>query len=214
MNAATAFQDSEPTYLMHANPSSGWQTLRTGGGQALCFRSQKEATAHARVVLARRQKSEDDLAETSIFSRSATKEITLGLTELIQQQRTETRKRLAARLATVKRLAELKDEAAEEGVAISKASEVALKAFLSAAPFTRRPYITLLDNGNLRAFWEDRTAGEEVGLQFLGGDVVQYVIFARREVEGQPYIARLAGRDVVTSIDGQIESNGLRRLMA
>lgn len=213
MNAATAFHDSEPAHPMYASPSSGWMTARTGGGQFVCFGSQKAAIAHARVVLAQRPKAED-LAETSIFSQSETKEVTQGLKELIRQQAKEVRKRLAARVATIKRLAELKDEAAEEGVTISKASEVALKTFLSAAPFTRRPYVTLLDNGNLRAFWEDRAAGEEVGLQFLGGDVVQYVIFARREAEGQPYIARLAGRDVVTSIDGQIESNGLRRLMA
>lgn len=213
MNAATAFHDSEPAHPMYASPSSGWMTSRTGSGQFQCFRSHKSAVAHAKAALQAKSERSPD-ASSSIFARAATKVALQELRDLLERQMEETKKRVLAYSATLQRLGELRDTADEEGLPVSRSSETALKAFLSAAAFTRRPYVSLLDNGNLRAFWEDKTSREQVGLQFLGGDVVQYVIFAKREGEAGPYIARSAGRDLVTNIDGQIENNGLRRLMA
>ncbi|MBB5224514.1 hypothetical protein HNP73_004485 [Amaricoccus macauensis] len=151
-------------------------------------------------------------APTVVFTNDVAKERRSAADELADRQAEEAKKRTAAQAAAEKRLQELKEVAAEEGHVVSLASEKGLKAFLAAIPFTKRPYITLLDNGNVRAFWEDKAAGEQVGLQFLGGDQVQYVIFARRA--GQGYIARNAGRDLVTNMESQIETNGLRRLMA
>lgn len=149
---------------------------------------------------------------TVVFTNDVAKERKSEADELADRQVEEAKKRTAAQTAAERRLQELKEAAAEEGYAVSLASEKALRAFLAAMPFTKRPYITLLDNGNVRAFWEDKAAGEQVGLQFLGGDQVQYVIFARRA--GQGYIARNAGRDLVTNMESQIETNGLRHLMA
>lgn len=146
-----------------------------------------------------------------VFSDQIALERKSGAIELAEKQAEETKKRIAAHEASRKRLEELRSIADEEGYKISAASEKALKAFLAATSFTKRPYITLLDNGNVRAFWEDKAAGEQIGLQFLGGDHVQYVIFARRA--GQGYIARSAGRDLVTNMESQIDGNGLRRLM-
>jgi hypothetical protein len=151
-------------------------------------------------------------AHAAIFTNRITTEPKSGADELADRQTEETKKRLAAVAEVNKRLSDLRVTAAEEEYPISRESLKALKIFLNATTFTKRPYIALLDSGNLRALWEDRAAGEQIGLQFLGGDTVQFVIFARRADEG--FIARSAGRDLITNIQSQIEANGLRRLMS
>ncbi|CAN0119650.1 unnamed protein product [Phaeothamnion confervicola] len=54
--------------------------------------------------------------------------------------------------------------------------------FLGGLKLAHRPAIFLLDNGNFRALWRDENNKQQVGLQFLGNETVQYVIFVR---EGQ-----------------------------
>jgi len=150
---------------------------------------------------------------SGVFSDQIAIEPKFGSEALTDRQAEEAKKRVAAQEAAEKRLEELKEIAVEDGYEISSASEKALRAFLAATPFSKRPYITLLDNGNVRALWEDETAGEQIGLQFLNRDFVQFVIFVRRERDGESYIARAAGRDLITNIVGQIENHCLRRLM-
>lgn len=116
----------------------------------------------------------------------------------------------AARAATA-RIRELKADARAEGHTVSAASEEDLQAFLDGYVFTRRPFITLLDNGNLRALWKN-AAGEQIGIQFRGGKQVQYVFFARRD--GGDFMARVSGRDSLADIGRQIEALNLGRLMA
>jgi len=120
------------------------------------------------------------------------------------------RKYLKAFRAAKARIMELKDDARAEGYGVSAASENDLLAFLNGRVFTRRPFITLLDNGNLRALWKN-AEGEQIGLQFRGGKQVQYVLFARRKDEG--FMARASGRDSLAGIERQIEAHNLGRLM-
>jgi hypothetical protein len=153
-------------------------------------------------------------ADSSIFSPQIAIKSKIESEELANGQVEGAKKRIVAQKAAEKRLEDLKELAAEEGCKISVDSERALRAFLAAVPFSKRPYINLLDNGNFRAFWEDTSTGEQIGLQFLGNTDVQFVIFARRQGESNCYIARTSGRDLVTNIDQQIETYGLRRLMS
>lgn len=120
------------------------------------------------------------------------------------------RKHLKAFKAATARLNELKVDARAEGCTVSPESEKDFLAFLNCRIFTRRPFITLLDNGNLRALWKN-AEGEQIGLQFLGAHKVQYVLFAKR-IRGE-FMARASGRDTLSDIDRQIEAHNLGRLM-
>ena len=62
--------------------------------------------------------------------------------------------------------------------------------FMGAKGFSRRAGLVLLDNGNLRAVWRDN-AGSNVGLEFLGGGTVLYVMF-------KPYVD---GRETAREAD-------------
>ena len=67
-----------------------------------------------------------------------------------------------------------------------------------------------MDNGNLRAVWKDDHENQ-MGLQFLGESMVQYVIFKRREPD-QP-ISRVAGRDTFEGLKRQIDAFELGSLL-
>ena len=56
----------------------------------------------------------------------------------------------------------------------------------------------LMDNGNLRAIWRDGQ-GTHLGLQFLGGGMVQYVIFKKRAKEQS--LSRATGRDSLEGLE-------------
>ena len=67
-----------------------------------------------------------------------------------------------------------------------------------------------MDNGNLRAIWKDGE-GSRLGLQFLGGGMVQYVVFKRRSAKQQ--VSRVAGRDTFKGILRQVEAFDLGSLL-
>jgi hypothetical protein len=67
-----------------------------------------------------------------------------------------------------------------------------------------------MDNGNLRATWKDEH-GTRLGLQFLGGGMVQFVI-SRRRKQGQP-ISRVSGRDSLRGLERQIVAFELNSLL-
>ena len=67
-----------------------------------------------------------------------------------------------------------------------------------------------MDNGNLRAVWKDNK-GNRLGLQFLGGGMVQHVIFKQRNA-ARP-ISRVAGRDTFEGIKRQIDTFDLDSLL-
>jgi hypothetical protein len=77
------------------------------------------------------------------------------------------------------RIQALRVEAEIDQVPFSDASYADFRAFIRQVPSRARPAIFLRDNGNLRALWKNDNQ-EQIGLQFLGGGDVQYVILKRR----------------------------------
>jgi hypothetical protein len=92
----------------------------------------------------------------------------------------------------VSRLAELQDEAKEENLSISEKSKADLIKFTQDNTNIKRPHIFLVENGNFRAVWKN-DKDEQVGIQFLGDDVGQFVIFVARNDAN--FVARSCGRD-------------------
>ena len=109
-----------------------------------------------------------------------------------------------------KRIALLKNEATEAGDPFNAPSERDFVHFVNSHRQLRRPSIYLVDNGNLRAVWNN-AAGLHLGLQFLGGAQVQFVIFAKRSDAAD--VVRSAGRDTLKGIERQITSFDLAELV-
>jgi len=105
------------------------------------------------------------------------------------------------------RIEALRVEASEDGYVLSASSERDFWRFIRSEPFMRKGNVVLMDNGNLRAVWKGED-GTHVGLQFLGGSLVQYVIFKRRAAVGA--ISRVAGRDSIDGVKRQIAAFELR----
>lgn len=70
----------------------------------------------------------------------------------------------------------LREEAAAEGVIFNKDSERDFWTFIELFPFVRRGSLFLMENGNLRAVWDD-DEGNLLGIQFLGNSLARYVVF-------------------------------------
>ncbi len=104
----------------------------------------------------------------------------------------------------------LREEARHDGHALNLASEVDFRQFIQSAPRVRKGNLVLMDNGNLRAIWKDGQ-GARLGLQFLGGRMIQYVIFKRR-TQGQQ-ISRVTGRDTFEGLKRQIDAFELHSLL-
>lgn len=112
--------------------------------------------------------------------------------------------------AYMPRLKFLQDEALHDGCELNPASEVDFRNFVQSDPDIRRGNLVLMDNGNLRATWKDEH-GARLGLQFLGGGMVQFVLFKRRK-QGQP-ISRVSGRDSLRGLERQIVAFELNSLL-
>ena len=108
------------------------------------------------------------------------------------------------------RIAELREYGVEDGVTVNLASEKDFWAFVKSLPAARPGSLALMDNGNLRAVWKGK--GEShLGLQFLGGRMVEYVIFKRRPRAGK--VSRVAGADTFDGIKRQIDAFDLSALL-
>ena len=108
------------------------------------------------------------------------------------------------------RIEDLQHEAELDGYALNGKSETDFWKFVRSAPDFRRGSLVLIDNGNLRAIWENEQ-DSHLGLQFLGDDMVQYVIFRRRETARK--LSRVAGRDTIGGVSRQIEAFDLGSLL-
>ena len=108
------------------------------------------------------------------------------------------------------RLRELHIDALRNVEPFSDSSLADLRSFLESHPFGERPAIFLLDDGNLRAVWRNADK-EQVGLQFLGGGIVQFVMFVRRRQP--PMMSRSAGTDTLTAIRRLIKNNDCDHLL-
>ena len=99
----------------------------------------------------------------------------------------------------------LKEIGEEEKIAYNANSEQDLWRFLKRLSFIKSPKLFLLDNGNLRAVWKGH-GGKHIGLQFLGGGQIQFVIFSRR---GEHNMARIRGRDDFAGIARQLDASAI-----
>ena len=126
----------------------------------------------------------------------------------------ELRDKLAAMQATYnafkERIETLKSDAALEGFSLSASSKRDFWAFARSIPFIRKGSLVLMDNGNLRGVWKDER-GNQIGLQYLGTDSVQFVIFKRPGGAGGA--ARVAGCTSLTDIKRQIRAFDLEGLL-
>jgi hypothetical protein len=114
------------------------------------------------------------------------------------------------RETTRARIDALREDAQDEGIQTCDASEYDLHRFLLTWAGASDPLISLLDNGNFRILW-DSEDGRQIGLQFLGSDLVQFVLFAKRE--GVDQLSRSAGRDTVDGVVRQIRGLDLLSLL-
>ena len=110
----------------------------------------------------------------------------------------------------VARMTLLRNEALQDGYDLNHSSKTDFLQFIRSSPGIRKGNLVLMDNGNLRAIWKD-SEGSRIGLQFLGGRMVQFVIF-RRRTSGEP-ISRASGRDSVEGLERQIDAFELRYLV-
>lgn len=108
------------------------------------------------------------------------------------------------------RIEALRSDAMLDGYDLNAASEHDFWRFIRSEPFVQKGNLVLLDNGNLRAIWKGEH-GAHIGLQFLGDQTVQYVIFKRRAAAGA--ISRVAGRDSIEGVIRQIAAFDLRSLI-
>jgi hypothetical protein len=111
---------------------------------------------------------------------------------------------------TRSRIDALREDALDEEIQVHDASESDLHRFLLTWTGASDPFISLLDNGNFRILW-DSDDGRQIGLQFLGDDSVQFVLFAKRD--GVAQLSRSAGRDTVDGVVRQIRGLDLLSLL-
>ena len=112
--------------------------------------------------------------------------------------------------AYVPRLEFLQDEARHDGYELNPASEIDFRNFVRSDPDIRKGNLVLMDNGNLRATWKDEH-GTRLGLQFLGGGMVQFVLFKRRKQKS--LISRVSGRDSLEGLERLIVAFELNSLL-
>ncbi len=99
------------------------------------------------------------------------------------------------------RIEELKGYALEDEIEVIPASEQDFWAFVESLSSNKRASLVLCDNGNLKAVWKD-TGANHLGIQFLGNERGEYVIFKRRQRASE--ISRVAGIDTLQGIKNQM----------
>ena len=107
----------------------------------------------------------------------------------------------------VKRIQDLKEIGLDDGISLNPDSISACLKFFFANPFLKLAGLIVKENGNLRAIWEGENE-VHVGLQFLGDQSLQYVIFKQRTPEAP--VSRVSGRDTMDGIMHQIEAFDLK----
>jgi hypothetical protein len=108
------------------------------------------------------------------------------------------------------RIEYLRTEAELDGFTVNEVSEKDFWSFFRSMPFLRKAGVILMDNGNLRAVWRDEHKSR-LGLQFLGDQSVEYVIFKRRQ--GAKDVSRAAGFDTLNGFKKQIHAFDLKTLV-
>ena len=98
----------------------------------------------------------------------------------------------------------------DDGFGLSEASERDFWQYIRSTPFAQKAGLVLVDNGNLRAVWKGDDESH-LGIQFLGNQWVEYVIFKRRP--STRHVARVAGHDTLDGVKRLIDAFDLTSLM-
>ncbi|MCY3729482.1 MAG: hypothetical protein OXF97_10875 [Nitrospira sp.] len=151
----------------------------------------------------------NDCVPVTYVASSNTLEDTLRSSDLVSQYRaefetiwTERQKTYQAythRIEELRRFASEDDECSD----IGKSSREDFWWFVKSMPLAKRAELVLMDNGNLRAVWkgDDKT---HIGLQFLGSQLGEYVIFKRRL--GAKKVSRVVGIDTLEGLKKQVRA--------
>ena len=109
-----------------------------------------------------------------------------------------------------RRIETLHSDAEDDGFALNEESKKDFWQYIRSVPFAQKAGLVLMDNGNLRAVWKGDDESR-LGIQFLGNQWVEYVIFNRRPSTID--VARVAGRDTLDGVKRQIDAFDLTSLM-
>ncbi len=104
------------------------------------------------------------------------------------------------------RIEMLKVTAEDEGIVFNDTSEQDFWKFMRSVPYTLKAEIVVTDSGNLRAVWRGDEV-KHVGLQFLGGRRIEYVMWTRRT--GSVNLWTKADRDTFEGVKEQIRASKL-----
>lgn len=110
-----------------------------------------------------------------------------------------------------KRIETLRRLAADEEIKVNEASVEDFRYFVGFVVPTQNAQLIVMDNGNLRAVWKN-DEGSHLGLQFLGGRRVQFVVFRRGGPERK--VDRLAGESSFDEMRKSIGDWGLSPLVS
>ena len=97
----------------------------------------------------------------------------------------------------------MRTDAEIDGFSVNKASEANFWSFIGSIPSVRKAELVLMDNGNFRAVWKDKN-GDHLGVQFLGDQMAEYVIFKHRPAAGS--VSRVAGIDTLEGVITQLHA--------
>lgn len=106
------------------------------------------------------------------------------------------------------RIEVLRSDAEDDGFVLNEASERDFWHYIRSVPFAQKAGLVLVDNGDLRAVWKGDDESH-LGIQFLGNQWVEYVIFKRRPSTSD--VARVAGRDTLDGVKRQIDAFDLAK---
>lgn len=101
------------------------------------------------------------------------------------------------------RIETLRSDAEIEGFAVNNASEEDFWSFIGSIPSAKKAELVLMDNGNFRAVWKGKN-GDHLGIQFLGEQMAEYVIFKQRPSAGS--VSRVAGIDTFDGVITQLQA--------
>ena len=109
------------------------------------------------------------------------------------------------------RIEALRGYGEDDEIKVSEDSERDFWAFVHSELLSEKAALFLTDNGNLRAVWKGEDSSH-VGIQFLGQQKAEYVIFKRREVSEDVY--RVAGVDTLGGVRKRIQDFDLTSLVS
>jgi hypothetical protein len=108
-----------------------------------------------------------------------------------------------------RRVEELGSIAQDEALEFNEASADQALNFAMKVQGCSRPSAFLIGNGNVRLLWT-HPSGQQIGLQFLGDDEIQFILVARRDEK----LATTMGADRADAVLRYIAAAGLSRLLA